>query len=172
MGKQTDIDINEVVDKAVKRAIQEYNKQMLIEKKKKVFHNTRLLMKHYNELKDHVTNAIDSSDEVELDWIDIESMDKDKLYIQSIKKSKIKTLIMIAHIDASLSMLKQKQIEQGSIERFEALKMFYIEGASYEDIQEKFQCGKNTPGRWINQMINELSVYLFGVDGLKLDMVQ
>ncbi|WP_241428215.1 helix-turn-helix domain-containing protein [Clostridium sp. DJ247] len=42
---------------------------------------------------------------------------------------------------------------------------------TYEEIAETLNCGVNTPRRWINEMINELGVLLFGIDGLKLDIV-
>lgn len=171
------LDLEEIINKAAKEAVKEFNKEKLIEQKKRVFHNTRLLLKHYNELKDHIEHAVDDINKldshmlIESDFIDMEK-ETDELYIMSIKRSKTKTLIMVSHIDTALERLRKKQIESGTIERYEALIMFYINRMTYEDIQEKFQCSKNTPGRWINQMTNELSVYLFGIDGLKLDMVQ
>lgn len=174
------LDLEEIINKAAKEAVKEFNKEKLIEQRKKVFHNTRLLMKNYNKLKEHVEKAIGDVNKLKehetydirnTDYVDI-TREMDELYILSIMQSKTKTLIMLAHIDTCMAILKQRQIEAGTIEKYEAFKMFYIDRKSHEEIQEKFSCGKNTPGRWIDQMTNELSVYLFGVDGLKLDMVK
>ncbi|UUR85974.1 hypothetical protein [Clostridium perfringens] len=40
-----------------------------------------------------------------------------------------------------------------------------------EPIREELNCGQNTPLRWINSSIKELSVLLFGLDGVKIEMV-
>ncbi len=44
--------------------------------------------------------------------------------------------------------------------------MFFIEGKTSEDIQEEFNCGKNTPKRWNDIVTRELSVLLWGIDAL------
>ena len=164
------ININELIDQATYRAIKIYAKEQATAQNKRVLHNTKLLLKHYNDLQEHVVKAVDTINEISLDNIDIEKMDKDDLYILSIKRSKIKTVMMIAHIDAALEGLKQKQVKLHMIEKYEALEMFYIEGIPYDEIVIKFNCGANTPRRWMGQMLNELSILLFGIDGIR-DMV-
>lgn len=170
----TSEDINNDMDIAIKRAvreaIREYDKEKTIEQKRKVFHNTRLLMYNYNNLKDHAIKGIDSL-KFAIDNGDYSELSEDDIYILSIKRSKAKTLVMIAHIEMALQELKKKQLKENTLEKYLALEMFFIQEMTYEDIQEKLNCGKNTPSRWINQMINKLSVLLFGIDGLKLDMV-
>jgi hypothetical protein len=163
--------INKAAKESAKQAIKEFDKEKRQEQKKKVFHNTRLLLKHYNDLKQHVDNAIDDVTRLESDLVDLGDIERDELYILSIKRSKSKTLIMIAHIDMAMNILRQKQIKLSSTEKYETLIMFYIDEVSYEDIVKHFNCGINTPRRWINDMVNELSILLFGIDGLKLDMV-
>lgn len=170
------MNIDETIKKAIVEAIKEFDRERKNEQKKKIFHNTRLLMANYNDLKNHVGNAIDDIyklKEYELDNSDYMNMERayDELYIFSIKKSKIKTMIMIAHIDAALSALAKKQCKIGTSCKYEALEMFYLDGLKYEEIQEHFECGKNTPGRWVDQMIDELSVLIFGLDGLKSYMM-
>jgi beta-phosphoglucomutase-like phosphatase (HAD superfamily) len=165
------LNTEETINKAVKQAIKEFDKEKRQEQKKKVFHNTKLLLKHYNDLKQHVENAIDDVRRLETDLEELGDLEKDELYILSIKRSKSKTLIMIAHVDMAMDTLRQKQIKLCSIEKYQALKMFYIDELSYEDIVKHFNCGVNTPRRWMNDMINELSILLFGIDGLKLDVV-
>ena len=163
--------VDEVIKKATKEAIREYDKEKKQEQKKKVFHNTRLLLKHYNDLKTHVENAIDDVNKLEIDLIDLDDVERDDLYILSIKRSKSKTLIMIAHIDMAMEQLKKRQSNLCALEKYETLEMFYIKEIPYEKIVEHFNCGVNTPRRWMNEMINELSILLFGIDGLKSDMV-
>ncbi|MBZ9635600.1 hypothetical protein [Clostridium sp. FP1] len=167
---------DKTIKKIIIEAIKEFDKEQKYEQKKKVFHNTRLLMSNYNSLRNHVGNAVDDINKLknhelqESNYIDI-TQGYDELYIYAIKKSKIKTLIMIAHIDVALEALKENQCKIGTNCKYEALEMFYLSEMRYEDIQEHFQCSKNTPGRWINQMLNELSILIFGLDGLKSYMM-
>lgn len=166
MGKYG-VKLDEIIERATYKAIKIYEKEKIIDQRKKVLHNTKLLMKHYNDLKEHAESAVETISEINFNDCNVVDLDKDDLYILSIKRSKIKTLIMISHIDASLALLEQKQMKLNTIYKYDALEMFYIQEKSYEDIQEKLSCGKNTPARWINQMLNELSILLFGVDGIR-----
>ena len=165
------INIEETINRATKQAIKEYDKEKAEEQRKKVFHNTRLLLSHYNDLKSHVENAIDDATKLEEGLSELGDIDRDELYILSIKRSKSKTLIMIAHIDMALEILRRKQIKLCATEKYEALKMFYLDDIPYDEIVKYFNCGVNTPRRWMNDMINELSILLFGIDGLKFAMV-
>ncbi|MPW25964.1 hypothetical protein GC105_09190 [Alkalibaculum sp. M08DMB] len=162
--------INDLIDQATYRAIKLYTKEQATAQNKSVLHNTKLLLKHYNDLQEHALKAVETINAIDFDNIAIDEMDKDDLYILSIKKSKVKTIIMIAHIDAALASLKHKQIKLHMPEKYEALEMFYIKGIPYDDIVMKYNCGANTPRRWMGQMLNELSILLFGIDGIR-DMV-
>lgn len=168
--KKNNINIDEMISKATKVAIKEYDREKKQEKRKKVFHNTRLLLSHYNDLKSHVENAISDATRLETDLIEIQDIERDELYILSIKKSKTKTLIMIAHINMAMESLKDKQHKLCSPEKYESLKMFYIEEMTYEKVAEQLSCSVITARRWINEMINELSILIFGIDGLKIDI--
>lgn len=161
------ININELIDQATYRAIKIYAKEQATAQNKSVLHNTKLLLKHYNELQEHIVKAVDTINEINLNNINIDKMDKDDLYILSIKRSKIKTVMMIAHIDAALESLKQKQVKLCMPEKYEVLEMFYIDGVPYDDIVIRLNCGVNTPRRWMGQMLNELSILLFGVEGIR-----
>lgn len=161
------IDVEDLIERATYKAIKIYDKEKKIEQKKKVLHNTKLLLKHYNDLRDHADRAIDSINQIDLSEISIEDMDKDDLYILSIKKSKIKTMLMIENINEAMERLENKQKRLHTIYKYEALTKHYIEGMTLEELQEELRCGKNTPGRWINQMTNELSVMLFGIEGIR-----
>ena len=85
---------------------------------------------------------------------------------ESIARSKTRTAKMIEYIDAALINLKTKFIEKGEFEKYRSFEMFFIEGKTSEDIQEEFNCGKNTPKRWNDIVTRELSVLLWGIDAL------
>lgn len=65
------INIDEVISKATKEAIREYDKEKSIIQKDKRLHNTRLLMKNYNKLKEHIENVNVDLD-IEVDNVDDE----------------------------------------------------------------------------------------------------
>lgn len=162
--------INKAANKAAIEAIKEFKAKDREDKRKNILHNTRLLLRKYNELIDNVQNSIDNISQLEYEILDTFNLDESELYITSIKKSKTKTLIMIAHIDKAMDILRKNQIRKGTIEKYEVLEKFYLMGIKYEDIVEQCECGVNTPRRWMNEMIDELSILLFGIDGLKLNV--
>ncbi|HBE9026870.1 TPA: hypothetical protein KM847_003610, partial [Clostridioides difficile] len=98
---------------------------------------------------------------------DLSDFEDEELYILSIKKSKTRTIIMIAHIDSALKTLKLRQERLQSYEKYRALELYYFDEKTYEEIAEILNCGVVTSRRWVNEMITELGIYLFGVDGLK-----
>ena len=53
------------------------------------------------------------------------------------------------------------------IYKYDAFKMHYIDGVSYEEIADIQNCGKNTPSRWSKELIRKMSVKLFGIDGVE-----
>lgn len=170
--------IETTIQEAVKIAIREYDKEKKLQSKRNAFHNTKLLMKHYNDLKEHVRRGISDIRELEEARKEVEDcngkiddlyINTDELFIESIKKSKSKSIIMIAHIDAALFALKSKHKNKGTIEKYLALENYFIKEKTYEEISEILNCGVNTPRRWINELINELGVYLFGIDSIKLE---
>lgn len=171
-----EINIDETINKAVKEAIKEYDKEKKVEQRKNVFHNTRLLLKHYNELKNHVENAVDDINKVKnyelfkSDYVDMEKI-YDETYIRSIKRSKTRTLIMISHIDVAMETLRNTQKALGTMEKYLALEKFYKDRKSYEIISEDLNCSVITARRWINEMVSELSINLFGIEGIKVYMI-
>lgn len=166
MVKSDEININETISRAVKAAIKEYDKEQKEEQKQKVLHNTKLLMKHYNSLKLHADNAVYKVD----DLIDAaEYDDEDRIYISSIMRSRLRTMVMVAHIEMAMKELKEKKMNEGNFEQYRAIDLYYIQGHSYEDLQSDLNCGKNTPPRWVSMAIKDLSILLFGIDGLRLD---
>ena len=153
---------------SIKEIVRELRKEEREDRKKGVLYNTRLLMKHYNDFKRHIDSAVSEAKDVDYLEDDLGKLDNEELYILSIKKSKARTIIMIAHIDSAMITLKLRQERLHSYEKYRALELYYCDEKTYEEIAEILNCGVVTSRRWINEMIKELGVYLFGIDGLKL----
>ncbi len=142
-------------------AVKEYEKQQAKKKTKEIMHNTFALMENYVPLKSFITNAV--SDQAQIDRT---KRFENNEYLKSIRKSRVKTMLMIAHIDCAIAELKKEAFKNGEQYKYEAFEMYYMKTMTYEEIQERLQCGKNSPSRWCKEMIKRLSVKLFGIDGI------
>lgn len=150
---------SEEVKILAKEVIEEINK----EKKDKRLHNTRLLMKYYNPLKEHLESV---SEDISKFNFDIDEEEDARTFIGSIARSKIRTAKMISYLESAIDIIEKRYKANGEVEKYQAFVMHYIYENTNEEIQEKFNCGKNTPRRWSNTIIDELSVLLWGVDAL------
>ena len=144
-------------------------------------HNTRLLFKNYRALKHHALGAVhtgaQANEKIEENAVDIlEELDDervdDRLYIESIKRSKQRTRIIIAHID---EMLRYWKIDCEQSGKEEALRRYRIVFATYigddqiaaEDLARREHIEKRTVYKDIKAAMRPLSALIFGIDGIK-----
>lgn len=171
----------EDIKEIIKAALTEYEKENNKKQKKRIFANTKKLMEHYLELKAHIKNSKTNINEVDIiEKTEEEEKEEeenlqydidmgrisDDVYIESIKRTRTRTLIMIANIDAALMELKESEKKKGTYERYMALEKRYIENKKMSEIEEELCCGHATVSRWINAMLTELGILIFGIDGL------
>lgn len=166
--------IDDVIKRTVAETLKEYDYKKKQDLRKNVFHNTELLLKNYNSLTEHYKNAVDSisvesvEDNIAEIVDDIEC--EDELFIKSIRRSKFRTLIMITHIDCSLKELKAEMTKKNLREKYEVLDLKFLKEMGYDEIAVRLNCSEMTVRRWKNEMINELSTYLWGIDGTKIEL--
>jgi hypothetical protein len=156
---------DEIINKAVIKAIKDYNKQQVSEKKRKALHNTKMLLKNYEKIKSSVDEAI--SEESQLN----ESLrydDQDEVYINSIRKSKLRSLIVIAHIDKALSIIQDEYKNKGTPEKYDAFIDCMIYGMTYDEAAVIYFTSKQSISRWVVDTSKLISIQLFGVDGIEL----
>lgn len=163
-----DINVDETIIKAVREAIKEFDEKKKLEQKDKRLHNTRLLMRHYNVLKDHVEKVDDKNYKYnileDLDETDIAM--RDKIWLESMFRTKIRTMKMLAYIDSALVVLKEKYIKNCEEYKFKAFELCYFKELSNEEIMSKLNCGKNSPKKWTEMVMQDLSLLLWGIDAL------
>ena len=150
-------------NKEVKELAKEVIKELARQRKDKRLHNTRLLMKNYTALKNHIENVNEDIEEFE---IEVEMGSKDNLWIMSIARSKIRTAKMVAYVESAMDLVKEKFEKNSEAEKFRAFEMFYLDKKTNEEIQEELNCGKNSPKRWSDLIIEELNILLWGIDAL------
>ncbi|MEG2246324.1 MAG: hypothetical protein RSC84_02645 [Peptostreptococcaceae bacterium] len=132
----------------------------------KRFHNTKLLMKNYNKLHQHVEDVNGDGYSIYIDEVDFEG--GQDVFITSLFRTKTRTAKMLACLDSALILLQKEFEKEKENYKFEAFQMHYIQGRSFEDIAEELAAGKNTPGRWIKDVISRLNILLWGVDALEM----
>ncbi|KIE44548.1 bacterial regulatory s, luxR family protein [Clostridium argentinense CDC 2741] len=139
--------------------------------------NTALLLRNYINLKEHFNNAIYTNSQIEdEDPIEIlmecDSFEED-LYINSIKRTHTRTKIIVNHIETILGFYKYrafKSKDESAERRYEVIELLYMEGKTYEEVAEELGYSEKTISRDRKRAIEELSVLLFGIDGLKLEV--
>lgn len=146
--------------------------------KKNRFHNTELLLKNYLSLVEHFEISQDQATEKDLESHNLDSEDTDDIIILSIRRSRIRTLIMVLQIEACLGKLREKMVEKGQLEKYIVIEKMYLDPFKIslpmterkQIIATEIHCGETSVWKWRNEMIDELSVLLFGVDGLRLEV--
>lgn len=178
------LDYEEAVKIGVREGIkyikeQEYNK--VKKRYDRRLRNTRLLLKHYRTLKVHdgLANGSISSikEENAIDVLDdIDSINNEEQYVQAISRTKIRTAIIVRHINKSIEYYEIICGKAGDIKkkRYDIIKYMYIDSIennitpTYEEVAEHFNIATKTVGRNIKRAIEDLSTLFFGIDGIKL----
>lgn len=158
-----------LVRTAALEAVREFEKSQKKNRKVKVFQNAKKLMENYNRICKSVQEGVSELSDVD-DGEELEELSAEDIYINSIIKSKLRSIVMIAHIDKCLGLLEEEMIRKETPWKYEAFKMSYLEnGVTQEDIAERLDTTDRTVRRWISELTGILSIYLFGADAIVLD---
>ena len=96
----------------------------------------------------------------------------DSLYIESIKRSQERTLIILAHIEKMLDLYRvwcQQNGTEEDVRRYEVVMETYIREPkkSVQEIAGTFGIERRTVYKDINAAIQPLTALLFGIDAVK-----
>ncbi len=158
----------QLVKSAALEAVQLYEKSQKKCNRTRVFHNAKKLMENYNRIHQGVVEGVS-----ELSYLEgrshLESSSEEDMYINSILKSKLRSIVIIAHLDKCMKLLKEEQKRKNAPEKFEAFKLYYLDNVTQEEIAEILHSTDRTVRRWVSEVTEILSVYLFGADAIVLD---
>ncbi len=157
---------DEMINKAVKIAIKEYSKTREIEKKRKALHNTKMLLKNYKRIEKSIEEAIYETNQLKEESLGYD--DAEELYINSILRSKLRSMIVIAHIDKALNTVRKEYVQKGTPEKYDAFIKCMIDQMNYEDAASIYFTSKQTISRWVVDSTKLVSVQLFGIDGVEM----
>lgn len=161
---ETQQDMTEAIRIAVRRAFAEVRIEEKRAEKKKTLYNTRRLMESYIDLKKYINNAITEEEEVTEAAYSVLKGENAKL--KSVKEAKMVTAMMIINIDRALTELETESRKEGTLYKYEAFRMHYIDGLTFEEIADQLDCGKNSPSNWCKAILKKMSVKLFGINGI------
>lgn len=140
--------------------------------------NTRMLLKNYRAFKKYAQGAVFNAKQVTENAVDIlDGLDSfsfnDELYVESIKKSQQRTIIILRHIDEMLNFYRIACEQSGKEEEMRYYRIImatYIneERKSAEEIAEQENIERRTVYKNINTAIKPISALIFGVDSIKL----
>lgn len=165
MNKET---IELVAMAAAKEAVKEYHKSIQKNKRDKIFQNARKLMENYNRICQSVREGVAELSDMD-NSEELEEYTEEDIFINSIMKSKLRSIVMIAHIDKCLALLEADICQKNTSEKYLVFKSFYMDEMTYDDIVGAYGYPERTARRWITELTNILSIYLFGTDALMLD---
>ncbi|QQE75706.1 HTH domain-containing protein [Brevibacillus composti] len=134
--------------------------------------NTKLLLKHYRSFVKHsegVKEKLSALESAEA----IEDLYTDELAIESIKRSKQRTLAMVQFIQRMMKVYKMMCETSGQTEdmrRYQIIHELYIaeEKRTVEELAEFHKIEPRTVYNDVKNATKTLSVLIFGVDGVEL----
>lgn len=142
----------------------------------KRLHNTRLLLKNYRLLRRHAEGAVYNARQAKERAIDIldgiEDVLDDHTYIESIKQSQQRTLVILEHIDEMLNFYRLycEQNSPEAVRQYKAVMAAYIEEPkkSVTEICVTLSVNRRTYYRDLGMAIKPLTTLFFGIDSLHL----
>lgn len=141
-------------------------------------HNTKLLMRHYRALNEHYHNAVFDTQKAEEDETFYEIMQQmnsdipdEELRIESIKKSCVRTKIIMAHVNKALDIYEtmcSRSKREDDARHWRVLNAMYMseQPRTAAAIAKQEDIAKRTVYKDIDACLEDLTVLLFGIDGI------
>lgn len=173
MAKISQKHLEIITETAVKTALEYYEKEKMKQENQKHnrrLRNVKLLLRNYRSLTKHVKDIKLEIDELN-EKFELTYLDSDEFKIQSIKRSKEKTLAMLRYVDKMLTVYKVMCEQSGDERRYETIYSLYISEnkKTAEEISALQSVAVRTVFNDVEKASKDLAVLMFGVDGIKFD---
>lgn len=167
--------LEEVTRTAVQTAFDYLEKEKQKQQKAKRdrrLRNTKLLLRNYRSFKLHCGDVKAELEKV-VDPNVLNDLDADELAVESINRSKERTLAMVKFIDQMLEVYRiicERTDRPEEIRRYKTIHMMYIADEKYtaEQIATCHKIDVRTVYRDVNDASKALSALIFGVDGIRM----
>lgn len=142
--------------------------------------NTKLLLKNYRSLNEHINSAV--FEQSKLEELEAESPQEilelmwesknSEVVVNSIKRSVMRTKVIMTHVNTMLSLYEtfcDKSPHEEDRRRWRVIKAMYIspEISTAEEIAKAENIEKRTVYRDVDKAIERISSLIFGIEGLK-----
>lgn len=164
------------VESGVKAALEHIEQERARQKKgrhDRRLRNTRLLLQNYRMFAAHAEGAVCTSEENAIELLDDldDYSHNGELYVESVKRSKERTRIILRHIDRMLEIYRVvcQQSSETEYRRYCELYDLYIapEREKPDQIAKKYAVEVRTIYKDVKLAIEPLSSLIFGIDSLK-----
>ncbi len=186
LAKKTTVDQKKIEDQKKIFAIEVAQEVLRLDKlnrekeeKKSLFRNTKILLKSYPKLISHCENGVwtDYQDENGYD-IDLHLHEplKEDIVIESIKRTKARTMMFIVWLESAMAKLERDCLANNTHIKYVAMQLMYLD-EEYTCLPwlerklkaaEKLNVSESTVNRYALDMIDELSLLLYGLGAMKL----
>lgn len=145
----TQAELSQIISQAVAAGVKEYKRQEKAERQQRDrYTDTFNLMKSYRAL---------------LFSTKQEQTEGTGLQQAKLKANRLKTEIAVEQINAALELIEADKAKNGRPLEYEAFRLYFFEGRTYQYIAEALNTGEATPRRWVTAIVQDLSVMLWGI---------
>ncbi len=145
----TQAELSQIISQAVAAGVKEYKRQEKAERQQRDrYTDTFNLMKSYRAL---------------LFSTKQEQTESTGMQQAKLKANRLKTEIAVEQINAALELIEADKVKNGRPLEYEAFRLYFFEGRTYQYIAEALNTGEATPRRWVTAIVQDLSVMLWGI---------
>lgn len=165
--------------KAAIKAVERENKRIREQQYDRRYHNTKLLLQNYRHLNEHFKNAIfeiEQAEEYDETFVDIMEIMTgrgydDGIYVESIKKSAVRTKIIMTHVNRMLEVygiMCERSNREDDKRHYRILRAMYIDEkpTTAQAISEIEHIDKRTVYKDIDAATACLTALLYGISGI------
>lgn len=170
-----DVELSErQIEIITKTTLEFLEKEKLKQEKRKHdrrLRNVKLLLRNYRTFKKHCEDVKLEISEID-EKLELDELDTDEFKLQSIRKSKEKTLAMVRFIDKMLAVYKVMCEQTGrpeEVRKYDVIIKMYVEKEkkTAEEISAMQNVAVRTVFGDIEKACKDLSVLVFGLDGIR-----
>lgn len=162
--------ISEVAAREVLGKLHEEQEKEKQKKYDRRLRNIKLLLRNYRTFVSHCADIKLEINELNKK-LDLDELDTNEFAIESIKRSKVRTLAMVKFINKMLAVYKVMCEEEGleAKRRYEVIQALYIDNPkkSIKNISNVHFLSEKTIRRDRDKACEDLSVLMFGVDSVR-----
>ncbi|MBD2861615.1 hypothetical protein [Paenibacillus oceani] len=168
----------EVITQAAVAAMNEYMEKKELQRKKQErdrrLRNTKLLLKHYRSFVAHAETLLARPDDGEWDNT-LDDLREQEYAVSAVKRSRERTATMVRFMRDMMGVYRamcERSPQPEDLRRYRMVEALYIaeEVTTVEQLAEQHAIDTSTVYKDVNNACKVLSVLMFGVDGIRLEL--